>query len=279
MSWTYTDEWYKEYTRDTWNESASRYQAFLGLLAPYNPPLFRAASPRQGERVLDVGTGPGEPALTLARMVGPQGKVLGVDLSERMIELAKERAKQQGLDNAEFQVMDAEELELDDGSFELVTNRFGLQIFTDPEKAIAESHRVLAPGGRFATSVWAAPGERVPHIHVLIGPMLELAEPDETGYIPTPYEMGGEGELVELLEAAGFTDVREERASYDYVFASADEYLETMLEGTPVGHSLEEEDEDVQASVLADARENLEAYTYGDALVIPGEAAYVVGTK
>lgn len=278
MTWTYTDEWYKEYTRETWDESAKAYHGFLQLLAPYNPPMIRQALPTRGERVLDVSTGPGEPALTLARVVGSEGHVLGIDLSEKMIEAAQRRAKEAGLGNVDFRVMDAEDLDLEDGSFDLTVNRFGLQIFTDPEAAIAECYRVLEPGGRFATSVWASPGERVPHIHAIVGPMLSFAEPDETGYIPTPYEMGGEGELVELFEAAGFQDVEEERATYDYVFPSADAYLEAILEGTPLGHSLAEEDEQVQETVLRETRENLEAYTYGDALVIPGEAVYVVGS-
>jgi ubiquinone/menaquinone biosynthesis C-methylase UbiE len=271
MSWTYDEESYKAYTRDTWNQSAAHYGPVLRNLDLANPALLEAARPAPGERVLDVATGPGEPALSLARLVGPAGSVLGVDLSEAMVEIARREAKARGLDHARFEVMDAEALPLPEGTFDLVTCRFGLQIVTDPAKAIAETWRVLRPGGRLVATVWG-PGERCPALHAMVEPMLELAEPDETGYLPTPYEMGGEGELVGMLRDAGFHDARERRVEMTQRFEGVEAYVQAMREGTPLGHSLSEEPEDVQRSVLEKTRANAARWrTANGALAMPAE--------
>ena len=279
MTWTYSDDYYKQYTRDTWNESAPEYEPVEAVLDAWNPDLLAAAAPRAGERVLDVATGRGEPALTLARAVGPKGHVLGIDLSERMVELAAERAKRAGLANLAFQVMDAEGLDVPHASMDLVTCRFGLQIVTSPEKALAEAFAALRAGGRLAATVWG-PGEKNPFIHCIVGPMLEFAEPDETGYLPTPYEMGGPGELVALLKAAGFADAREARVERPIAFASEEAYMRSILKGTPIGHSLSEEEPDVQRQVLARTKENLARHRAADGSYrMTGEAVVVSARK
>jgi len=279
VTWSYSDESYKRYTRDTWNESAAHYDPILRNLDLANPALLEAAEPRGGERVLDVATGPGEPAMTLASRVGPSGSVLGVDLSERMVEIARSSAKARGLDRVRFEVMDAEDLGLPDASFDLAVCRFGLQIVTSPEKAVAELHRVVRPGGRVAATVWGS-GERSPALHAMVGPMLEHAEPDETGYLPTPYEMGGPGELAGMLHAAGFQRARESRHVMTQRFPGVEGYLRAMLEGTPLGHSLREEDEDVQRAVIAKTRRNLEPWKEPDgSLALPAEFVVVAAGR
>lgn len=273
MTWTYTEAYYKEYTRTTWNESAPKYGELLRNLDKFNGDLLGAASPRAGERVLDVATGPGEPALSIGPLVGAKGSVVGIDLSERMVELARQNAK--GRDNVEFRVMDAEKLEFPDASFDLAVCRFGLQIVTDPDRAIQEMRRVLRPGGRMAATVWG-PGERVPAIDVIVAPMLEFAEPDETGYIPTPYEMGGEDELVEILRKAGFRDPAEKRVTHEFTFRDGKTFFDAILKGTPIGHSLLEEDEPTQKAVLAKTAKNLEKWTLPDGSIrVPAEAVVV----
>jgi SAM-dependent methyltransferase len=278
MTWTYSDESYKQYTRDTWNESAARYAPLAAALDLWNPDVLRIAAARTGERALDLATGLGEPALSLARAVGPRGRVLGVDLSERMVELARDAAKMQGLDNVEFLTMDAEALDVPRGTMDLVTSRFGLQIFTDPERALDEMRAALKPGGRVALSVWG-PGERNAHIHAVIGPMLAHAEPDETGYLPTPYEMGGPGELVSLLAEHGFVDGREERVAHDTVWRDEESYLSAVLDGSPIGHSLHEEDAAVQEDVIQETRAFLARHRTPRGIVLPGEAVLVSARK
>jgi ubiquinone/menaquinone biosynthesis C-methylase UbiE len=274
VPWKYTDEYYREYTRTTWNESAEAYLRFMALLRPFRSALIDAAAPREGERVLDLGTGPGEPALTIAGRVGATGRVLGVDLSEKMIALAEADASRRGIRNAQFRTMDCAQLGLENGTFDAVVSNFGFQIFTDPEAAAREAHRVLAPNGRFAVNVWP-PGDRVPFLHAIVGPMLKHAEPDETGYIPTPYETGGPGEMVAFLSAAGFRDGSEHRVTHTVRLADAREYLDIVLQGTPLGHSLSEETPEVQREVLEETRANVERYRQGAEILLPAECVLV----
>lgn len=278
MPWKYTDEYYREYTRVTWDQSAEAYVAWMRNLEPFRSALVSRLNPRKGERVLDLGTGPGEPALTIAREVGPQGHVTGVDLSEKMVSIATQVASARGLHNVRFESMDCSVLSFPSDSFDAVVSSFGFQIFTEPEKAAREAHRVTRPGGRIGVSVWST-ADRVPFLDAIIAPMLEHAEPDENGYIPTPFETGGPGEMVAFLEAAGFRDAREDNVQQIIPVASPDAYLESILTGTPIGHSLSEEDSAVQEQVLRKTRENLEKWKTPQGLAIPAECVIVTAVK
>jgi len=250
----------------------------MRLLEPYSFDLMNRTEAKVRERILDLATGPGEPAMSLARIVGPEGSVVGVDLSEKMVELASEVSRTRGLGNTEFRVMDAEHLAFPDASFDAVVSRFGFQIFTNPEAVAREAYRVLRSGGRIVVAVWST-AERAAALHALVGPMLEFAEPDETGYIPSPYELGGPGEMAALLGNVGFRESREERRTHHWVLASEDDYLEAMLQGTPLGHSIREEDPETQAKILAKTRENLQQWRTRQGVEIPCECVIVRATK
>jgi SAM-dependent methyltransferase len=278
MPWKYTDEYYREYTRTTWNESASAYLAWMQNLEPFRSAVIERLHPESGEKVLDLGTGPGEPAFSIAREVGPQGHVTGVDLSENMVSIARQVAGARGVRNAEFAVMDCAALSFPDGAFDAAVSCFGFQIFTDPEMAAKEAHRVIRPGGRICVSVWST-ADRVPFLDVVVAPMMENAEPDETGYLPTPYETGGPGEMVAFLEAAGFHGALEAHVEHPMRFANADDYLSSMLKATPIGHSLSEEDHATQQEVLRKTRENLKKWESSQGLSIPAECVIVSATR
>jgi ubiquinone/menaquinone biosynthesis C-methylase UbiE len=278
MPWKYTDEYYREYTRTTWNESAEAYLDLLRNLEPFRADLVARLQAKEGEKILDLGTGPGEPALTIAGQVGSSGHVTGVDLSENMVSIARRVAASRSVSNVDFRVCDCSKLEFEAAQFDAAVSSFGFQIFTDPDKAAQEAFRVLRPKGRIAVSIWST-GDRVPFLHAIIGPMLKHAEPDETGYIPTPYELGGPGEMVRFLESAGFQAPQEERHTHSLQFENENRYLQSILKATPIGHSLSEEPPEVQQEVLRETRKNLQPWMTSGGISIPGECVFVTAAK
>ena len=278
MTWKYTDEYYKNYTRQTWDECAEKYLPLQEHLVPYPRSLLENLRPQPSQVVLDVCTGPGEPAMAIASIVSPGGRVSGIDLSTNMTEIARKNAAKRALRNVEFITMDAEKLDFPNDNFDMAVSCFGFQIITDPEAAAKEILRVLKPGGRAGFTVWSR-GDRTPAIDVIVAPMLEHAEPDETGYLPTPYELGGPGELTSMLGKIGFEDAKEIRVTGNWTAASVDQYLAMLLEGTPIGHSLSEEDEKVQQMVLDKTRKNIVKYLTPAGVKIPAECVIVVALK
>ena len=273
-----SDESYKESTRTAWNATAETYRKVLRVLEPYGFDLLARVSPKIRESALDLATGPGEPAMSIARMVGPDGRVVGIDLSEQMVELATRIAKDRRIPGLTFLVMDAEKLDFPDESFDLVTSRFGFQIFANPETVAREAYRVLRPKGRTGVVVWST-ADKATAIDAIIGPMLEFAEPDETGQQSTPFEFGGPGELAKLLADAGFGETQEERRTHTMAFKDEDEYIEIMVESTPLGHSIKEEDPPVQKKILAKTRANLRKWKSRKGILIPCEGVIVTATK
>ena len=132
------------------------------LSAPLSERMLDLADLQPGMRVLDLAAGRGEPALRAARRVGPQGSVLGVDLSEPLLQMAREKAGREGLANLELRVGDAQALEVPPSSFHCVTSRWGLMYMADPVAALARAREALRPTGVLVAALWAEP-ERVPY--------------------------------------------------------------------------------------------------------------------
>lgn len=144
--------------RDGWDLAADCYDSrWQAALAPAQEKLLDRASPMPGERALDVACGMGPVALSAALRVGERGTVLGIDLSDRMVCAARRRAEEGLVGNVRFERMDAERLELADGSFDVALCSMGLMYATDPGRALREMRRVLRPGGRLAVSAWGEP--------------------------------------------------------------------------------------------------------------------------
>jgi len=278
MSWKYTDEYYKNYTRETWDECAEKYIPLSRQLVPFHKSLLDLVRPSPGERILDVCTGPGEPAMSIASIIASSGQVVGVDLSSNMTEIATKTAAKRGLRNVEFVTMDAEKLEFPVNTFDVAVSCFGFQIVTQPEAAAKEIFRVLKPGGRAGFTVWSK-GDHAQAIDVLIEPMMEHATPDEDGYLPSPYELGGPGELVNMLKKIGFVNPTEVRTVGNFVADGVEDYLSMVLVGTPLGHSLSEETEEVQKAVRAKAKGNISRYATAKGVSIPTECVIVVASK
>src|ERR1700722_3983961 len=148
-----------------WDDSAAGWKrwwpSFERSAQIVNDRLAKLAGVRTGNRVLDIATGSGEPALTAARAVGQSGRVVAVDMSVGMLAIARERIDAAGLTNVDLVESDAESLSLDAHSFDAVLCRRGLMFMHDLDGVVRRMHRALKPGGRFATAVWSV-ADKVP---------------------------------------------------------------------------------------------------------------------
>jgi len=191
-----------------------------------NERLVELAGLEPGDRALDVGTGVGEPAATAARRVGPEGRVLGVDLAPRMIEEGRKRIRKLGLANVDLELGDVESLALEPGSFDAVLSRWTLMMMEDLGAALADLLRLLAPGGTLAAGLWGHPS-RVPMIQTALGAALDLLQipappPDAPSHLWTQ----GTDVLERLARNAGFTDVRTESVELVFEMPSREDYAE-----------------------------------------------------
>lgn len=200
-------EWTDSNTVAAWSKW---HPKIVAASAEAKEAIVRAAQVEPGIRLLDIASGTGEPALTLAELVGPEGHVTATDLSAGMIALAKGNAEKAGLTNMTFLQADAHELPFSDRSFERVTCRFGVMFFADLPRALGEIHRVLKPGGRVAFTAWGAL-EQNPYLSTTLTPFLKRVEvPPPLPGAPQPFRFAEAGTLAAELRRAGFGEVQEE---------------------------------------------------------------------
>jgi SAM-dependent methyltransferase len=178
-----------------------------------------------GQRVLDVATGIGEPALTAARRVGPAGLVVAIDQAPQMLAIARERMQAIGIQTIEFVEGDAETVPLEPASFDAVVSRWGLLFLHDPVGALARFRASLIHGGWLAAAIWGPP-ERVPLISL---PFKALGagqdQPPAPPSGPNPFALSAPDALEKAVRDAGFADVQSEQMSVTFMFSSVEDLL------------------------------------------------------
>ncbi|MGH2754409.1 MAG: class I SAM-dependent methyltransferase [Actinomycetota bacterium] len=228
---------YKAEQQRIWDAAAPGWRRWggrtEGAVAAVGRRLVGLAKISSGDRVLDVATGIGEPALTAARWIGPTGLVTATDISPAMVDIARERVANAGLLNVEFRTIDAEELDFPDASFDAALCRFGLMFFPDVLGVLGRVLRALTPGASFAAAVWREPrAGQLPSIEMdrvmkaLTPPPLPLVAPGGLG-------LGDGRRLTMLMERAGFEGVRTEPALVTAEFESLEQYSRFLRETTP----------------------------------------------
>jgi ubiquinone/menaquinone biosynthesis C-methylase UbiE len=220
--------------RQDWNRVAGGWEKwdrfFDEQLAFLNHRLVADARLRSGMRMLDLGSGTGYPALLGAQTVGPTGGVIGLDLAEQMLTVARRKATALGLVNVIFRTGDVTALPFETNSFDAVTSRFCLMFLPEIPKATAEIARVLRPGGWVAAAVWSSP-EKNPSIGLsmeAIKKVVELPPPDPAA--PGIFRLDKPGDLSGLLHQAGLVEVADQEFLAEWSYASAVEYYTSLME-------------------------------------------------
>ncbi|HYU20764.1 MAG TPA: class I SAM-dependent methyltransferase [Chloroflexota bacterium] len=222
-------EQHKQNLRRDWTEGARAWRKWHPQLTVQGraatEAIVQAAGARPGMRTLDLASGTGEPALTLASAVAPGGHVTATDLVPDMLAIAEDNAREQSLANISFQQADPEALPFPDQSFDVVTSRFGVMFFPDIVQALREVRRVLKPGGRAAFVAWG-PLEKNPFFGSTLGVFLKYVQlPPPPPGAPQPFRFAQAGSLSGSLRQAGFQQVDEEYRTIPWVWPGSVEQL------------------------------------------------------
>jgi SAM-dependent methyltransferase len=232
-------EEYRARSRERWGGAAAGWErrraAMQASAAVVSTWLVEHVEPQPGQTILELAAGPGDTGLMAAELVGPSGRLISSDASEEMIDVARRRAEELGIANAEFEVMEGEWIDLPTASVDAVLCRWGYMLMLDPEASLRETRRVLRPGGHVALAAWAAPEEN-PNMTLAPKTLLDLGltEPPPAGE-PGPFAFAQPGRIEELLDAAGFDDVLVEAVDLHFHFPTRDDVFETFLDLSPTG--------------------------------------------
>jgi ubiquinone/menaquinone biosynthesis C-methylase UbiE len=245
--------------------------------------LVELADIRPGQKVLDIATGIGEPAMTAARIVGSKGYVTATDISTEMLVIGRERAKRERLENIEFKQVDVKDADLPDSSFDAAVCRWGLMFLPNLPFALENIRRALVPGGRLAAAVWAE-SAKVPQLNLpmsIVRRELQLPSPPEA--VPGPFSLADLNKLRRSLLQVGFSDIRDETIQVTFEFDSAEDFVSFTREiAAPVNVMLSNETEKKKEEIW-EAVTNQVKHDYGDntngSVRLDNEAICIVGRR
>lgn len=243
----------REQQKASWNRFAAGWKKWdpvtMEFLQPMKETIINYLQPKDGQKILDIAAGTGEPALSIAASIN-NGVVTITDISEEMLEIAREKAIAKELTNIETVICDASDLPFENGSFDAVSCRFGFMFFPDIQLAANEIYRVLKPGGRFATTVWNFP-EKNFWVTAIMGTIMRLMEiPPPPPEVPGMFRCCKPGRMRDILEKAGFNDIEEKEVLSTLKTESVDEYWEMMTEiGASVVAALSQADEGMRSKI------------------------------
>jgi ubiquinone/menaquinone biosynthesis C-methylase UbiE len=230
MSTAIDPQKFKSTQRQGWDSVAEGWKRWWKVIEQggqvVNDTLVELAKVSQGNRVLDIATGIGEPALTAARKAGPSGKVTAIDISPGMLAIARERAREAGLENIEFQEADAETFRLPNSRFDAIVSRFGLMFLPNLPNALRIMRDALADDGRIAAAVWSSP-DKVPALSMPLGiVMKEASAPPPPPGSPGPFSLADAEILRQRFEQAGFRDINIEKRDMSFRLPSPEQYVD-----------------------------------------------------
>jgi SAM-dependent methyltransferase len=257
---------------------AEHQQRIDRMIEAYGDAALQAAAAKAGEQVLDIGCGTGSTTLALARAVGPQGRVFGVDISQPMLAVAAQRAAAHPELNLSFAEADASSAALPTGQ-DLLFSRFGLMFFAEPAAALRHLRGHLKPGGRCAFVCWRTPRDNPWAMAPLMAARqaLGITPPPADPLAPGPFAFADEQRLRGLLAEAGFGTIELQRFDAPNALgATAHEAALNCLQIGPVSRLLREVGAAHQATIVDAIETALRPHAAADGSVSLGGSTWVV---
>jgi SAM-dependent methyltransferase len=254
---------YRRSSLDTWHRVSPNWESerdfVMSATMPVSERIVDRADPKPGDTVLDVAAGTGDTGFLAADRVGHEGRLVSTDFAPGMVEAAERNGDAQGLKNVEYRVLDAENMDLDDDSFDRVVSRFGYMLMAEPARALAETRRVLRDGGRLAFAVWAGPEENmwaaIPGMSLVERGVLPPPEPGAPGI----FAMADPARIRELVTGAGFGEPEIEQVEVAWTYGDPDVHWEMTLKlAGPLSGAVRELDEAEQEAVREEVRARIE---------------------
>lgn len=257
-----------------WDKAAKYYDnSWKEQLKPAQDKLMEMIDLKPGETVLETACGTGLVTVRISKAVGPEGHITATDLSEGMIELAKEN-----LDpingSTGFRRMDAENLDLDENTYDAAICALGLMYVPDPLKSLLEMHRVLKPGGRTGIAIW---GERKNCGWADIFPIVDQFVASEV--CPMFFQQGTGNILEQSLKKAGFQDIEVIRFHQKLTFNDDEHALLAAFAGGPVALAYRKFDDETKEKAHREYLDSIASYRINDRYEIPGEFVIATGIK
>jgi len=257
----------------TWVSGQEEMDRFL---APFSKELMARAAPANGQTVLDIGCGTGDTSLQAAAAVGASGSVLGVDISEPMLALARQRADAAGITNATFSVADAQSASLGDKA-DLVISRFGIMFFEEPVTAFRNIHAYTKPGGRMVFICWQPVRENEwVHIGLGIAKKHVAFPPPPDPHAPGPFAFADIDRTLGILADAGWSDAKADAFAAPLNQGSSPEAAaESLMLRGPISRVMMDKTDAEKDAVLSELAAALEAKV-ADGKVMLGAGVWIV---
>jgi len=268
-----------------WRESAEYWerhaQTIRTMFAPVTRALIEDAGISEGDKVLDVAGGPGEPSLTIAEVVGPVGSVTCTDAVAEMVAAAQSEALRRGLKNISFEQCLADSLPFEDDSFDAAVCRMGVMFFPDPLLGLREMLRVIKSDASLSFAVWSDSNLN-PYAYIVTDVISRhIPTPPADPDAPSAFRYAAPGKLAQILTDAGATRVHERLLKFHIEAPiSRDDFWE-MRSGTSgtLREKLDAIPGDMRLEIAIEVREAIAEFFPNERMSFPAQMLIVTGDK